>query len=338
MKKIILFTLFMLVLVTHLRGQTKPGVFYDAMNAYNSREYIRANQLFEEFFEGYDLKDELYSTAKYYSADALLNLGQKDAAAAGFEFLVNNFYWSNFRDKALFKLGLLYFEDKQYAKSRVNMEQLLDEYPYSEHTGAALYWVGESYSLEGKYSEAISFLQEAVLKRKDNKYVDYSIFTLASVYEKTGDYKNAVKYYDQLLSYHKNSPLAPTAQTRIGVAYFKLKDYHASILELNSPEIANVTSDQYSESLYLLANSYYRVQEYENAEKTYLEILSSFPDSYVERDVKYGLAWAYFQQEKYDEAFKYFDKLSTGTDSIAEKSFFWKAEAKRYGGNEDEAF
>jgi TolA-binding protein len=338
MKKIILFSLFSLVLVTHLAAQNKTAAFYDAMDAYNSREYIKASRLFEQFFDGYDLKDELYSTAKYYAADSYLNIGERDAASAGFEFLINNFHWSNFRDKALYKLGLIYFGDKQYSKARVNFEQLLDEYPNSEHTGASLYWVGESYSVEGKYAEAIKFLQEAVVKRKDNKYIDYSIYTLASVYEKTGDYNNAVKYYDELLSYHKNSPLAPSAQVRIGIAYFKLKDYHSSILELNSPETAQVTPGQYSESLYLLANSYYRVQEYDNAEKTYLEILNNFSGSNVERDVKYGLAWAYFQQEKYDDAYTYFNQLSTGSDSLAEKSYYWKAESKRYGGKDKEAF
>ncbi|MFO7448158.1 MAG: tetratricopeptide repeat protein [Ignavibacteriaceae bacterium] len=341
MKKLILFILFALIIITRLTAQNisdAPAEFYDAMNAYNSREYIKANRLFEEFFKGYDLKDEIYSTAKYYASDALLNLGHKDAAAAGFEFLVNNFNWSNFRDKSLYKLGLLYFEDKQYYKSRVNLEELLNDHPNSEHTGSALYWIGESYTVEGKYNEAISFLEEAVNKRKDNRFLDYSIFTLASVYEKTGDYESAVKYYDQLLSYHKNSPLAASAQIRIGIAYFKLKDYHSSILELNSPVISGVAQDLYSESLYLLANSYYRVEDYVNAEKTYLEILENFPESDVERDVKYGLAWSYFQQEKYDDAFSYFNSLSDGNDSIGVKSSYWKAEAKRYGGDDEEAF
>src|SRR5690606_32583387 len=109
-------------------------------------------------------KDELYSTAKYYSADALLNLGHKDAAAVGFEFLVNNFHWSNFRDRSLYKLGLIYFEGKQYFNSRVNFMQLLDEYPNSDHTGSALYWIGESFTIEEKFEEAINFLEEAVNK------------------------------------------------------------------------------------------------------------------------------------------------------------------------------
>jgi TolA-binding protein len=318
--------------------QTASELFDRGMNAYNSGDYVLANRIFDEFFSGYELQDELYSTARFYSADALLNLGNKQASAAGFESLVNTFYYSNFRDRSLYKLGMIYYEAKDYGRSRSNFQKLLNEYPESEHTGSALYWIGESYSVEGRYNDAINFLKSAVESRRNNKFADYTIFTLANVYEKTGDYENAVIYYDRLLSYHKSSPLAANAQIRIGICYFKLKDYQSSILELNSPLLSDLPENFYSESLYLLANSYYRANEYSNAEKTYLEIIRNYPNVYLIREVKYGLGWTYFQQEKYSEAYNIFNSLSEGNDSIAVKSFYWKGEAKRYSGQESEAF
>ena len=313
-------------------------IFSEAMNEYNSTLYSEAYRLFDKFFSEYQLKDELYATAKFYSADALLNMGDKDAASSGFEYLVNNFSTSNFRDRALFKLGQLYFDSKQYSKARARFEKLLYEYPNSEHSGTALYWIGESYAAENKLDEAIKYLENAVADKKNNKFEDYSIYTLASVFEKTGDYENAVKYYDQLLSFHKDSPLAVSSQIRIGVCYFKLKDYQSSILELNSPLLSDLPDDLYAQSLYLLANSYYRVKEYKDAERSYKEILDNFPSTEYTRDAQYGLAWTYFQQEKYNDAYKVFHSLSDGEDTIALKSYYWKAEAKRYAGQEDEAF
>jgi TolA-binding protein len=318
--------------------QTAAERYSAAMNAYNSMQYGKAYHLFEEFFNQYDVYDELYATAKFYSANALLQLGEFDASASEFEYLVNNFEWSSFREEALYKLGMLYFDSGEFSKSRTRLETLLKEYPETEHTGSALYWIGESYAAQNRNEDAIDFLKDAVSKRGNNKYIDYSIFTLASAYEKTGDYENAVKYYDQLLSYHKNSPLAVSAQIRIGICYFKLKDYQSSILELSSPMLSNLPPELFAESLYLLANSYYRVEDYKNAEEAYLEIIRNFPSSEFVRDAKYGLAWAYFQQTNYNDAYKVFNSLSEGTDSIAEKSFFWKAESKRYSGKETEAF
>lgn len=329
---------FLITFQIAVSSQTVSDIYSSAMNAYHSGQYAEASLLFEEFFDEYKIVDEVYASAKYYSAESLLKLGRKNEAAVTFEYLTDNFMWSNFRLEALYNLGLIYFNLKKYNDSRTEFKQLLNDYPGSKYTGSALYWIGESYSAENRTEEAIKFLEEAVNDKRSNSFADYSLYTLANTYEQKGDYENAVKYYDQLLTYYPNSKLAPVAQIRIGMSYFKLKDYQSSILELNNPILKTLPEDLYSESLYLLANSYYRVQEYQNAEKTYSEIIQSFPSSKFFRSANYGLAWSLFQQKKYNDAFRVFDFLSQDNDTIAEKSFYWKGECKRYLGKNDEAF
>lgn len=331
------FSLIILITVIPLYSQTDSQKFDEAINAYHNQQYAQSNRLFEEFFNEYKIVDEVYATAKYYSAESLLKLGRKDEAAIGFEYLVKTYNWSNYRDKALYNLGLIYFSSGKYNLSRNKLKTLLNDYPASDFYGNALYWVGESYSTENKPNEAIQFLEEAVADKRNKKYADYTMYALANAYEKTGDYNNAVKYYDQLLTYHKNSTLANSAQIRIGICYFKLKDYQSSIVELKSPKLINLSDDMYSESIYLLATSYYRVGEYSDAEKSYLEVLQKFPDAKYTRNSKYGLAWTYFQQKKYNQAFTEFDSLSLESDSIGIKSLFWKGECKRYLGKNNEA-
>ncbi len=326
-----------LLISTVIFPQTISEKFSSAMDSYNSRHYADAQKKFEDIIIDYGIEDELYTAARYYSADALLKMGKKDEAATGFEFIVNNIIWSNFREESLYNLGLIYIDQERYSKGRTRLIKLLDEYEQSEYTGTAFYWIGESYSRENRFRDAIDFLERAVNDTKNNSYKDYSIYTLATVYEKTGDYESAVKYYDQLLSYHPGSKLALSAHIRIGICYFYLKDYQSSILELNNPVLLNLPEDHYSEGLYLLANSYYRVQEYENAENAYSEVIEKFPGSKVVRDARYGLAWSYFQQKKFNEAYKVFNYLSDGEDSIAVESFIWKGEAKRYDDKEGEA-
>ncbi len=339
MKKKYLFLILLFITpATHLKAQTDTRIYAEAMNAYHSRDYATADRLFQKFFTQYRLVDALYATVKYYDADALLNLGKKSAAAGEFEFLVNQFTWSNFRDRALYKLGLIYYEQGEYEKCRERLKTILDEYPSSSYTGSALYWIGESYSKQKKLEDAIVFLKDAIKNYPYNKYIDYSIFTLANIYEKIGDYESAVKYYDNLLSYHSDSPLATAAHIRIGLCYFKLKQYDSSVLELNNPVLKDLPDNDYSQSLYVLANSYYRLKDYKNSEKSYLEIINKYPSSEETRDAKYGLAWSYFQQKNYNDAYKIFNFLSDGTDSIAVKSFYWKAESKRYAGQDLAAF
>ncbi len=338
MKKIYPVFILLLISVVSLHGQTAADKYSKAMDAYNARQYGIANQLFQKFFLEHHLTDELYATAKFYSADALLKMGEKDAAAAGFEYLVNNFKLSNFRDKALYNLGLIYYEKGQYAVSVERLEKLIDEYPSSDYAGQSFYWIGEDFTKENDFAAAVTFLKEAIKNNPNDQYIDYSIYTLANIYEKMRDYDDAIKYYDNLLSYHSDSPLASAAHIRIGICYFKVKDYDSSVLELNNPILKKLPPNEYAEDIYLLANSYYRLQDYPNAERAYIEVIENYSEYKDIRSAKYGLAWCYFQQKHFDEAYKVFNSISDGSDSIAVKSFYWKAEAKRYAGDEIQAF
>lgn len=226
---------FLLTIQISLFSQSVSEKYSSAMNAFHSGQYAEASLLFEEFFDEYKIVDEVFASAKYYSAESLLKLGRKNEAAVTFAYLADYFHWSNFRLDALYNLGLIYFDLKKFEDSRIRFKQLLNEYPESQYSGSALYWIGESYSAENRTEDAIKFLEEAVNDRRNNRFADYSLYTLANTYEQKGDYENAVKYYDQLLSYYPNSKLAPVAQIRIGMSYFKLKDYQSSILELNNP-------------------------------------------------------------------------------------------------------
>ena len=318
-------------------SQTVAEEFSKGMDAYNKQLFADANKIFEKVINDFGVKDELYASARFYSANSLLKMGKKDEAAAGFEYIVNNIVWSKFREESLFTLGLIYFDIERYALCRKNHLMLVYQYPNSDYIGSSMYWIGESYSAEEKLDEAIDFLTQAIEDKSSNRFRDHSLYALASVYEKMEDYQNAVKYYDQLLTYHSSSRLALQAQVRIGVCYFYLKDYYNSILELNNPILQDLPKENLAEALYLLANSHYRIEEYSNAEKTYSEIIDGFPQSALYRNAQYGLAWSYFQQSKYNEAYTVFNNLSQGDDSTAIKSFIWKGESKRYSGNTNEA-
>ncbi len=314
-----------------------PEKYFKAMDAYNNNHFVEAYELFTEFGKEYQIEDEFSATAYYYSAESLVKLEKFDAAITSYEVFIDRFKWSNFIDKALYALGYLYFSNDQFSKSRTNFLLLIQNYPNSEFSGSALHFVGETYSSEENYYNAIQYFEKAIAS-KTNKFPDNSIYSLSSVYEKKQDYTKAVAYYDTLLAYHKNSPLAPDAQVRIGVCYFKLKEYDSTILELSDPLIGQLPEKQLFEAKYVLGHSFYRLKEYSNAEKTFKELVDKNPVSPLIKETRYALAWSYFQQAKYDDAYKIFNLLAKGgNDSVSVNSFFWSAECKRYSGKEGEA-
>lgn len=332
---------FLILIIIFISGycfaQDMPHLYKEAVDEYNQGNYIEADQLFEKIVKGYSLPDEINSTASYFSSDALLKLGENDAAAQGLEFFINNYQWSGYRSKALYVLGLIYYGQNEFAQSRSTFQKLIKEYPSSEYAGSALNWIGQSYLAENRPQDAIKFLNDAVTKRADNRFIDQSLYVLASTYEKLGDYKKAAKNYDQLISFYKKSPYAQKAYVRIAECYLKLKDYQSAIVELNNPDLNSLPKNLYEECQYILANAYYRTKEFDKAEQAFKNIILNFPGSKLDRGAKYGLGWIYFQTNRYNLAFNMFNSLANGNDSDAVKSSYWRAVVKKYAGDDTSA-
>lgn len=336
MKKLFFSLLF---LINSITAQSVSELFEKGMEAYNNSEYVNSYNIFSELISKSKVDDQVTSTAKYYLGESLLGLKQVDGAAAEFERFVEQYELSNYRETALYKLGTIYFEENLFDKSREKLLILIKDYPEGQYTGTAYYWVGETYAAQDKFLDAENFLQEAISARTKNRHIDYSLYSLAGIYEKTLDYNSAVAYYDELLSFYRESELAPYAQFRIGICYYELKEYDSAVLELSDPLIDKLPIDVQTEARYYLANSFFKLKEYNSAANVFNEILSKYNDRSKADNVRFGLGLISFQQQDYVEAYNIFKVLSENalSDTIAQKSLYWSAEAKRYLNQENEA-
>jgi len=305
-----------------------------ALEAYSNHEFGTAYQIFKSLSGDNSLEKEKLVSIKFYISDCLINLNQLDGAAIELEEFLDNYKFSNFREAALYNLGIVYYKKAEYRRSRERLSLLLTEYPLGTYTGSANYWIGECYFAENKYVEAEENFREALSQKLTNKFIENNIFSLAELYEKTNDYSSAVANYDELLAYHKDSQLAPKAQLRIGICYFNLKQYDSAILELTDPFIQKLPPDELTDSKFFLANAYMRLKQYNDATRIYKDLLTNLQDEDYKEKINYSLAWVSFQQNKYDDAYFIFKALSEeSSDSMKAISFFWSGECKRYLGD-----
>ena len=333
-KKIVLI---LLIISNSIFAQNLSSDFQKGMEAYHQGDFTKAIDIFEILLEDKNISKEIISTAEFYIGESLMGLNQTDGAAGKFGDFINKYPMSNFKDLALYRLGTVFYKKGNFNSPRERLLQLINEYPESQFSGSAYYWIGQSFADENKFKEAEEFFKEAI-SSKNNKFVANTIYALANLYEKTKDYSNAVTYYDELLTYYNKSDLAPYAQMRIGICYFKLKEYDSVILELSDPLLNNLPASTQTEAKIVLANSFFRLKDYKNASDTYKKILDSYPDETQANEIKYGLAWVNFQMLEYNEAYKIFNELTkNGQDSLAVNSLFWSAESKRYLGENDAA-
>ena len=319
-------------------SQTGNQLLSEAMSKFNSGEYSKA---FDSFCKLSNVKNDnivITELADYYKADCLLALNNIDGAISEYEYFIENHPTSEYRSIALYKLGIIFFEQLNYEKSIEKCMSLIEDYPGSDYSGYAYYWIGESFTETGKNYEAEEYLLEAYEKNKKTKYADYTLFALSKVYEKGGKYDKAIEYYDELLSHYWDSDLTPLAKLRIGICYFQQKDFNNSILELSDPLIDELPEKEKFQAEYLLANSQFKLREYAGAKQSFNEVLKEkYSDEYKEQ-IDYGLAWVNFQLEEYNQSFKTFSKLSDSqNDTLAASALYWSGECKRYNGEMDAA-
>lgn len=321
-----------------LYSQNIQTYFTKGMEAFNYEDYSGAYDNFKEILKQVPIDNEVYSSAVYYSAQCLIALNQKDGAASILNRFSKNHFTSNFRDKALFQLGTIYFELGRYDACRSTLNDLIDYYPESDFYGSANYWIGESFMRENKLKEAIDFLTNAVTKESQNRYVDYSLFSLASLYERENQFLNAVTYYEKLLSYYPDSKIAPYAQLRLGMCFYKMEEFDRAVLELSDPQIVKLPDEVQTEARLALSVTFTKLKEYQNAKENYMKILSGLNDVKTERQVKYSLAWINFQTGDYLESYRLFNLLSQQRlDTTAVSSLYWSGESKRYAGENESA-
>lgn len=311
--------------------------YQNAMELFQREDYAGAFILFEELFNGDPVGDELRSSARYYSIQCMSKLGIFEGSISESERFNDVFSRSAFRPVVLYELGRRYFERENFNNSRIALLKLLADYPFSEYAPASNYLLGEGYLQQDSVNKAVEYLEVAAGSQKNNPFEVFSIYSLARAYEKKKMYRRAIEEYDKILSFHRESLLASAAQIRIGICFYHEGEYETSILELSSPLVGNLPEEKQAEALYLLANSYYRTGEYKYAAASYAEIMNKYPGQHIIPNVKYAYAWSNFQLGNYGESYSYFHDLSQGTDSLAEASYFWKAEAKRYEKKPDEA-
>lgn len=92
------------------------------------------------------------------------------------------------------------------------------------------------------------------------------------------------------------------------------------------------------DALMLLANSFFKLREYENAKNIFNELIEKNPNLSNEEEVKFALAKINFQSGNFNDAYNAFVELITSqNDSLVANSLYWAAESKRYSNDLEEA-
>ncbi len=162
------------------------------------------------------------------------------------------------------------------------------------------------------------------------------LFLVAQKAYEDGFYDVATRYIEQFQQKYPSSQKSVQAKLLLGQCYFFKNQY------LKAFEIFQSLS-QYTEfrdaTLFWLSETYFKGGDYRQAEKNYLQLINTYPNSSYVPQALYSLGWTYFEQSNYKEAKDSFTKLISRfpAHSLSEEAAFKIGECSHNAAESDAA-
>jgi TolA-binding protein len=169
---------------------------------------------------------------------------------------------------------------------------------------------GEQYFRQGKYQEAIRAYQDLRCYYPNTDQAPKALFQIGRSYEYLKLYPEAEAIYQSFIEDYPENPLLPEAklaQARVVIMLGKVE---------KAIDMLDKIIDQYSSpaitisAMTLLADCYFRIKDYQNAQRYYEMVSSSsFPEPSTHQQVLLQLGEVYLANKKYSKAREVLVKL-----------------------------
>lgn len=149
--------------------------------------------------------------------------------------------------------------------------------------------------VRNEHALAIDELKSILEKDPGFDRMDVALFRLGECYFQTGAETEAIATFERLTKQHPDSAEIPTALYRLGRLYSGPAPEKAagsfSLLATRFPE-HNLAAT----ALYWAGDAMMRIERFAEAEKSFGQLIASFPDSEVTEHARYFLGWAIARQ------------------------------------------
>jgi TolA-binding protein len=199
----------------------------------------------------------------YYRTDMLKN------SVETYNTLLDLYPDSKRREMALYGLGWSYFRLQDFKGSTQAFEQMITEFPETEYALEVLTRQGDGYYKRKQFSQAAEYYRRASRKAPKLEEGQYAAYQLCHALFRQGAYEKSITASMDFIARYPNSSYAPNTVYLIGWIRFQQDRYTEAI------DNFNFLIDSYSRSIhvpaayYAIGDSYYNMQDFENAMKYY---------------------------------------------------------------------
>jgi TolA-binding protein len=299
------------------------------LELYEKEKYGAARHQFEQYLNNHPhSRSEITSEAAFYLSMSAVELRNDDAEYLVFNF-ISTYPESPHVNEAAFRLADYFYDKNSWAKT-ISWYNRVDRY-LLDRTDLSEYYFkkGYAYYMRKDYEEArVNFYE---ILEIDSPYNAPAVYYYSHIHYVDGNYETALMGFRKIDSDPLFSNIAPYYISQI----LYLQKKYDEVIAYAPPFMESVSEKRMGEMSKIVGESYFMNQQYSEA-IPYLEAYRDHAEAYTVHD-RYQLAFAYYQNQEYENAMKLFEQISYRNTEIAQSALYHLADCYLKLGDKNKA-
>lgn len=210
-------------------------------------------------------------------------------------------------------------------------------YPQPDRRKAEVYYtLGEVSVQNNDYELARTYFLELSDNYRRSEWSPKALYARGRLYLEEEKYTESAEAFELLRERHPLHEVTRRVGTALGESYYQQRKFNEAIRAFNDA-LPYLDGENRSKAVYLIAESYNALNQYEDATRFYRQFINRAEDSHEARIAHYGLGWVYHKQEIYHWAARSFGEAASGDDELARKALYYKAVNEKLASRYDQA-
>jgi tetratricopeptide (TPR) repeat protein len=214
-------------------------------------------------------------------------------------------------EKARFGLAWTYLKSGDLDNSIKSFQTVVDKTDNKTVKVSALTQIADAYQEAGQAEKAVDVYDKILKEMPDTPYSDHVQYRLGIALLKLGRLDPAILALQALRTNYPKSKFLEESQYYLGAAYFKKKDWSASIEVLSSFIKSALPQGEFSsEATYLMALAHFNLRQFDKAINVFNEMIKAYPDQpLILQNAQTGLAKTYYEMGDTKEGLARFKEI-----------------------------
>jgi tetratricopeptide (TPR) repeat protein len=297
--------LLLLILFFSVQIKAQHTNLAKASTLFSEEKYSAAQTLFQQLI----INDRTNEQANYYNAKCSKELFASDAIFLYEQFLTV-FPYTSFIQQVNEDLALLYYRDLDYPKA---IKYFIQFNSLEQHPDLVFKLAYANFSIDSLVDAQYYFSK---LINTQSKYAATAQYYSAYIAYQNGLYETALNGFRHLISNEQFGSIIPYYITQI---YFFQRSYK-QLIAFASPLSETVIPSRKAEVNRLLAEAYYRTEDFENSIIHFTAYVEQVDQ--VNPMVNFLLGQSYFKVGEFENAINYLEKVNSSADSISQHATY----------------